>query len=76
MRCWLENRLARLLAAAYVAARVRAVAALAHDELTCEGGPGSGPGRHRASQSRYAKHQLAERKIYAAPPEQSERNNA
>ena len=32
MRRWLENRLARLLAAAYVAARARAIAALPHDE--------------------------------------------
>jgi hypothetical protein len=76
MRRWFENRLARLLATAYVAARARAIAALPHDEFTCGGGPGSGPGRHRASRSRNTKHQLVERKLYAVPVEQSERNNA
>jgi hypothetical protein len=35
MRRWFENRLARLLAAAYVAARARATAELPHDELSC-----------------------------------------
>jgi hypothetical protein len=76
MRRWLENRLARLLATAYLAARARAIAAVPHDELTCGAKSGSGPGRHRASPSRNAKHQLVERKIYAAPLEQPERNNA
>ncbi|MDT5080010.1 MAG: hypothetical protein QOJ80_4647 [Mycobacterium sp.] len=34
MRRWLENRLAVLLAATYVAATARAMNALPHDELT------------------------------------------
>jgi hypothetical protein len=34
MRRWFENRLAGLLAATYVAASARALAALSHDELT------------------------------------------
>jgi hypothetical protein len=34
MRRWLSNRLAMLLAATYVAAMARAVAALPHDELS------------------------------------------
>jgi hypothetical protein len=34
MRRWFENRLAMLLAATYVAAMARAMAALPHDELT------------------------------------------
>jgi hypothetical protein len=76
MRRWFENRLARLLATAYVAARARAIAALPHDELTCGGGPDSGPARHRASHSRNTKLQLAKRRTYATAPEQSVRNNA
>jgi hypothetical protein len=83
MRRWLENRLARLLAAAYVAARARAIAALPHDELSCHttnwsvvGGSGSGPVQHRASQSSNTKRQLARRTTNAVPPGQFERNNA
>jgi hypothetical protein len=83
MRRWLENRLTGLLAAAYTAAWARAIAALPHDELSCRttnlpgvGGSGSGPARHRPSQSGNTKRQLAERTIYAVPLEQSERNNA
>jgi hypothetical protein len=34
MRGWFENRLTRLLAAVYVAAWARAIAALPHDEFT------------------------------------------
>ena len=34
MRHWFEKRLAGLLAAIYVAALARAMAALSHDELT------------------------------------------
>ena len=33
MTRWFEDRLARLLAAAYVAARTRAIAAVPHEEL-------------------------------------------
>jgi hypothetical protein len=44
MRRWFENRLARLLATAYVAARARAIAALPHDEFTCGGGPAQARG--------------------------------
>jgi hypothetical protein len=80
MRRWFETRLARLLAVGYVAARTRAIAALPHDELSRHatsqpvgGRPTSGPVRHRASQSSNAKRQ---RTVCAAPPEQSERNNA
>jgi hypothetical protein len=53
MRRWFENRLARLLAAVYVAVRAQAIAALPHEELSCHrtnrldgGEPGSGPARH------------------------------
>jgi hypothetical protein len=76
MRRWFENRLARLLATAYVAARAQAMAALPHDELTCGAKSGSGPGRHRASPSRNTKHQLGERKLHAVQLEKSEGNNA
>jgi hypothetical protein len=83
MRRWLGDRLARLLAAAYVAARTRAIAALPHDELSCSttcwsvvAGCGSGPVQHRALQSRHTKRQLAQRTINAVPPGQSERNIA
>jgi hypothetical protein len=34
MKRWLENRLAMLFAATYVAATARAMTALPHDELT------------------------------------------
>jgi len=83
MRHWFKNRLARLLAAAYVAARTRAIAALPHDELSCSttnwsvvAGDGSGPVQHRALQSSNTKRQRAHRSINAVAPEQSERNNA
>jgi len=84
MRRWFENLLTRLLAAAYVAAWARAMAALPHDELSCRtthlpdmSGHGLGPVRHRAPQSSNGKPQFAERTIDpAAPREHSERNNA
>jgi|GEM_PF-1964232 len=83
MRRWFENRLARLLAAAYLAAWARAMAALPRDELSSRtahlldvSGPGSGPVRHRPSQSSSTTRQFAERTLYAAPREQSERNDA
>ena len=76
MRRWFQNRLAMLLAATYVAARARAMTALPHDELDLTGeGRGSGPVWQRASPSSNTKRELAERKLYAAPPEQSKRNN-
>jgi hypothetical protein len=83
MRRWFKNRLARMLAAAYVAARARAIAALPHDELTCSttnwsvaAWPRSGPVQRRASQSPNANRQLAGRALYVVPPEMSDRNNA
>ena len=76
MRRWFGKRLAMLLAATYVAARARAMTALPHDELTRWGwGRDSGPVWHRASPSSNTKRKLAERKLYAAPPEQSTRKN-
>jgi hypothetical protein len=78
MRRWFENRLARLLAAAYVAARACATAALPHDELSClttnrpdADGSGSVPVWHW-SQSCAAKRQPAECELHAAPQEQSD----
>jgi hypothetical protein len=82
MRRWFENRLGRLLAAAYVAARTRAIAALPHDELSCHttnssvaAGSGSGPVQHRPLQSSKTKRRLAQSTMNAVPPGQSERNN-
>jgi hypothetical protein len=83
MRRWFGNRLARLLAAAYVAARARATAALPHDEQSCRitnrpdaDGSGSGPVRHRGSQSNKTKRQPLECELHAAPPEQPDGNKA
>ena len=63
-------------AATYVA-RARAMTALPHGptDLTGEGRGWLVPVWHRASPSSNTKRKLAERKIYAAPPEQSKRNN-
>jgi hypothetical protein len=83
MRRWFGDRPTRLLAAAYVAARARAIVVLQHDELSCSttywsvvAGSGSGPLQHRALQSSNTKRQLALRAINALPPEQFERSNA